>query len=145
MKLKDKIKSVAIGMVTTVMTSCGFKSNEAQVIERNSDEHAFADAPERYIDEEEVLTSLSLSDAGLVLDDSIDIKNRQKWQEKLDEAGIPSAKKGENDTDSLLVSIEEKDDKLQNPIYGFNPSTDVQVTEQVGDYYIKRNGKKQKE
>ena len=144
MKLKDKIKTVAIGMVTAVMTSCGFKSNKAEVVERHPSVHAFNDSSRHRMSDYRPLGWMSISGIPLENDDSIDVKKRHEWQEKLDNAGIPVAKKGENDTDSLLVSVEEKDGKLQNPRYGLNPSAEVQAVERVDGYNIERDGKTQK-
>lgn len=155
MKLADKIKTFAIGVTTALLTSCGIKKNEAQIVERHPANHAFnigsdtkKGAKRNHAGEHIWVTDIDHEQDSIqrnrnaYQEDSIDTQMRQKWQEELDAAGIPIAKKGENDTDSLLVSVEEKDGKLQNPVYGLNPKVSQNKVEKIGEYTIERAEKK---
>lgn len=156
MKWTNKIKTAIIGVTTALLTSCGFKANEAQVVERSSHDHAFnvgsdtENGAKRNHDGEKCYGFIGIPEKDAIQasrnhqEDKIDSLMRQEWQQKLDAAGIPITKEGKNNTDSLLVSVEEQDGKLQNPVYGLNPSVMAPKKELVDGYVIERAGNEQK-
>lgn len=136
MKLVDKLKTITIGALTAALTSCGFKSNKAQIIERNP----AASLMPHGCGIEGQMYSCGIEEQMTDITNSVDNIRRQELAEKIKASGISIEKTGENGTDSLLVSVEEgKDGKFHNPQYGFNPSKEIQVKEKIPGGQIVRN------
>jgi len=131
MKIKDKIKTATVALVTTILTSCGFKSNSSSIDTEQPHKLNYAltlDDTDKDVFLEEHEHDLRLfNDAERQGSDYIASEDMKQLKKQLNDAHIPLTK-GEN-SDSVLVQITRVNK-------GTETSPDYEFTDAV---YINKN------
>jgi len=147
MNWKDKIKTAAVAIATTIMTSCSFSGNKKDALEPNerpTTEEAKGDAQQNLFDIVPENGTISFEDAQEIVKKSNGPDASKKLAAQLQAAGIPLTKSGENGQDSILYSVQRINEGgydnpvwvLKNPKYALNKK--IGNTEKVDNIEVKR-------
>lgn len=144
MRLKDKLKTVAITLGFGALASCSSKREKLEPNERAETEAAQDDLHRKIFEVVPEEGSISFEDAQKLAENISGENTSKRISKTLTDAGIPLTKPGKNDKDSILYSVEKVNEGtcenpkwvLKNPRYALNQKKGN--TKKVGDIEVKQ-------